>query len=100
MGIFNSFSTINQINTQLKDLENQITITRDMVMRDASKMELERCLNLLKKMHQNLINTFSQSSTAMAASYTIYNCKMTMPEILTYSKNVIMNLAVIIAKMD
>lgn len=96
MGLFNAMSSINDINRLLKDLENQVTITQDLVARGASASTLNNSLNVLKSIHQQMIDTFSQSSGAQTAVYKLFGDKMRMHDILTYSKNVIYNLAAII----
>lgn len=37
MGFFNAMSSINKINNLLKDLENQVTISQDLVQSNASR---------------------------------------------------------------
>lgn len=96
MGLFNATSSIMKINRLLKDLENQITITQSMVERDVPASMLSYSLNVLKSIHQQLIETFSQSSGARVAMFSIFGEKMQMDSILTYSKNVIYNLHAII----
>lgn len=96
MGLFNATSSIMKINRLLKDLENQITITQSMVERDVPASMLSNSLNVLKSIHQQLIETFSQSSGARVAMFSIFGEKMQMDAILTYSKNVIYNLHAII----
>lgn len=96
MGLFNAMSSINRINNLLKDLENQVTITQDQVRRNAPLETLQNSLNVLKHIHQNLIDTFSNSGGARTAMFTLFGDKMRMHDILTYSKNVIYNLAAII----
>lgn len=96
MGLFNATSSIMKINRLLKDLENQITITQNLVKKDAPASMLNNSLNVLKSIHQQLIDTFSQSSAARVAMFTIFGEKMQMDGILTYSKNVIYNLYAII----
>lgn len=96
MGLFNAMSSINKINCLLKDLENQVTITQDQVRRNAPVETLQNSLNVLKHIHQDLIDTFSNSSGARAAMFTIFGDKMRMHGILTYSKNLIYNLYAII----
>ena len=49
MGFFNAMSSINKINNLLKDLENQVTISQDLVQSNASRWQLENCLNVLKR---------------------------------------------------
>ena len=98
MGFFNGMKSVNKINNLLKDLENQVTISQDYVQRGASKATLENCLNVLIKIHQDLINTFSGSSTARVSMYTLFGEKMRMDGILQYSKNLIMNLKSIISQ--
>lgn len=96
MGLFNAVSSISKINGLLKDLENQVTITQDLVANNAPISMLNNSLNILKSIHQQLIDTFSQSSAARVAMFTIFGDKMQMEGILTYSKNVIYNLYAII----
>lgn len=96
MGLFNATSSIMKINRLLKDLENQITITQSLVERDVPASMLNNSLNVLKSIHQQLIDAFSQSSAARVAMFTIFGEKMQMDGILTYSKNVIYNLYAII----
>lgn len=92
MGFFNAMSSINKINNLLRDLENQVTISQDLVQRGASKYELQRSVNVLRSIHQELINTFGNSAGARTAMYTIFGDKMKMDGILTYSKNVTLHL--------
>ena len=92
MGLFNAMSSINKINNLLKDLENQVTITQDQVSRNAPTETLQNSLNVLKHIHQDLMDTFSNSSGARTAMFIIFGDKMRMHDILTYSKNVIYNL--------
>lgn len=96
MGFFNGMKSVNNINNLLKDLENQVTITQDWVQRGAPKTSLENSVNVLSRIHQELIDTFSGSSTARVSMYTLFGEKMRMDGILQYSKNVIMNLKSII----
>lgn len=96
MGFFNAMSSINKVNNLLKDLENQVTITQDLVRRNAPVENLQNSLNVLKHIHQDLIDTFSNSGGARISMFTIFGDKMRMHDILTYSKNVIYNLAAII----
>ena len=96
MGFFNAMSSINKVNNLLKDLENQVTITQDQVRKNASAETLQNSMNVLKHIHQELINTFSNSSGARVSMFTLFGKKMRMNDILTYSKNVIYNLATII----
>lgn len=96
MGFFNAMSSINTVNNLLKDLENQVTITQDQVRKNASAETLQNSMNVLKHIHQELINTFSNSSCARVSMFTLFGNKMSMHDILTYSKNVIYNLAAII----
>ena len=98
MGFFNGMSTINRINNLLKDLENQVTITQSMVESHAPKQNLENCLNAHKRIHQELIDAFSGSSTARVSVFKNFGDKMRMHDILTYSKNVSLHLASIIAQ--
>lgn len=96
MGLFNAMSSVNKINQLLKDLENQVTITQDQVSKNAPAETLQNSLNVLKHIHQELIDTFCQSRGARICMYTIFGDKMNMHGILTYSKNVIYNLYAII----
>lgn len=96
MGFFNAMSSINRINNLLVDLENQVTITQNLVQTNASRWQLENNLNVLKRIHQDLIDNFSNSSAARVAVFTLFGDKMRMDAILMYSKNVAMNLAAII----
>ena len=96
MGLFNATSSIMKINRLLKDLENQITITQGLIERDAPASMLNNSLNVLKSIHQQLIDIFSQSSAARVAMFSIFGNKMQMEAILTYSKDVIYNLYAII----
>ena len=96
MGFFNAMSSINKINSLLKDLENQVTISQDLVQSIASRWQLDNSLNVLKRIHQDLIDTFSNSSGARVSVFTLFGDKMRMDGILTYSKNLIYNLNAII----
>ena len=96
MGFFNAMSSINKINSLLKDLENQVTISQDLVQSNASRWQLDNSLNDLKRIHQDLIDTFSNSSGARVSVFTLFGDKMRMDGILTYSKNLIYNLTAII----
>lgn len=96
MGFFNAVSSINKINNLLKDLENQVTITQEMIETGAPKHNLENCLNVHKRIHQDLIDVFSGSGGARTAMYKIFGVNMRMEDILTYSKNLTLNLVAII----
>lgn len=96
MGFFNAISSINEINGLIRDFENQVTITQSQVQNGASKTTLNNSLNVLKSIHQRLIDTFGNSSGARVAMYTVFGDKMQMGDLLTYTKNVIMNLYAII----
>ena len=96
MGFFNAMSSIDKINNLLKDFENQVTISQDLVERDAPTQMLINNLNVLKSIHQQLIDTFSNSAGARTAMFTIFGDKMQMHGILTYTKNVILHLNAII----
>ena len=96
MGFFNAMSSIGTINQLLKDLENQVTICQSQVQNNVSTAVLNNSLNVLKDIHQKLIDNFSNSSAARVATYTIFGDKMRMDGILTYSKNVIYHLNAII----
>lgn len=98
MGLFNAMSSINRINNLLKDLENQVTITQDQVRKDAPAETLQNSLNVLKRIHQEMIDAFSKSSAARVSAFTVFGDKMRMHDVLTYSKNVIYNLTAIINK--
>ena len=50
----------------------------------------------MKSIHQQLIDTFSNSSTARTAMFKIFGDKMQMHGILTYTKNVTLHLNSII----
>ena len=89
MGFLNAMSSVGKINELLKDFENEVTISQDLVRRDAPKESLMNSLNVMKSIHQQMIDTFSNSSAARVAVYKIFGDKMRMCEILTYSKNVI-----------
>lgn len=96
MGFFNAISSINKVNNLLKDLENQVTITQDLVRRNAPAEVLQNSLNVFKHIHQDLIDTFGNSSAARVSMFTLFGDKMRMHDILTYSKNLIYNLVEII----
>ncbi len=89
--------SINSINGLLKDLENQVTISQDQASRNAPISSLEGSLNVLKDIHQKMINAFASSSAARISVFKLFGEKMRMnDDVLTYSKNVIYNLAAII----
>lgn len=92
MGLFNAMSSINRVNNLLKDLENQVTITQDQVRRNVPVETLRNSLNVLKHIHQELIDTFSNSSGARVSMFTLFGDKMRMHDILIYSKNIVYNL--------
>ena len=96
MGLFNAMASVNKINSLLKDFENQITISQDLVERNAPAWQLNNSLNVLKSIHQQLIDIFSNSSTARVAMFKIFGDKMQMDGILTYTKNVCLHLNSII----
>lgn len=96
MGFFNAMSSIARINELLKDFENQVTISQDLVQRNAPKENLINSLNVMKSIHQQMIDIFSNSAGARTAMFKIFGDKMQMDGILTYSKNVIYNLYAII----
>ncbi len=96
MGLLNAVSSINKVNRLLKDLENQVTITQNQVRSNVSVDTLQNSLNVLKHIHQDLIDTFSNSGSARVSVFTFLGDKMRMHDILTYSKNVIYNLTAII----
>ena len=92
MGLFNAMASVNKINSLLKDFENQVTISQDLVARNAPAWQLNNCLNVMKMIHQQLIDNFSNSITARVAMFKIFGDKMQMDGILTYTKNVILHL--------
>lgn len=100
MGFFNAISSINKINALLKDLENQVTITQGQIEHNAPVQNLRNSLNVHKRIHQDLIDLFGHSSAAQVAMFTIFGDKMQMHGILTYSKNLICNLAAVIATRE
>lgn len=97
MGFFNAMSSINRINNLLKDLENQVAITQGQIERNAPTHMLENSLNIHKQIHHKLIDAFSNSSGARVSMFSIFGEKMRMDDVLTYSKNLTMNLATLIA---
>lgn len=98
MGFFNAMSSIGRINGLLRDLENQVAITQGQIENGASTSNLIYSLNVHKRIHQDLIDAFSGSSGARTAVYTVFGEKMRMDDVLTYSKNLAMNLAAIIGR--
>ncbi len=96
MGFFNSMSSINKINNLLRDLENQVTITQGMIESNAPLYNLENSLNVHKRIHQELVDVFSGSGGARVSVYKIFGENARMDDILTYSKNLVMNLVAII----
>lgn len=98
MGFLNAMSSINKVNNLLKDLENQVTITQGQINSNAPVYMLENSLNTHKRIHQELINAFSNSGGARVSMYTVFGDKMRMDDILSYSKNLSMNLAAVIAQ--
>lgn len=98
MGFFNAMSSINKVNNLLKDLENQVTITQGQIERRAPLSNLENSLNVHKRIHQELIDIFSNSGGARVSVYSVFGDKMRMDDVLMYSKNLAMNLASIIAQ--
>ena len=98
MGFFNAMSSINKVNNLLKDLENQVTITQGQIERNAPLSNLENSLNVHKRIHQELIEAFSNSGGARVSVYTVFGDKMRMDDVLMYSKNLAMNLAAIVAQ--
>ena len=97
MGFFGGMSAINKINKLLKDLENQVTITQGQLESNAPTSNLRNSLNVHKRIHQDLIDTFGSSNLAMGAPYRVFGDKMNMDGILTYSKNLIYNLTAVIS---
>lgn len=98
MGFINAMSSINKINNLLKDLENQVAITQGQIESHAPVYMLENSLNTHKQIHQELIDVFSNSGGARVSVYTVFGDKMRMDDILSYSKNLAMNLAAVIAQ--
>lgn len=96
MGFLNAMSSINKINNLLKDLENQVAITQGQIESHAPVYMLENSLNTHKRIHQELIDTFSNSGGARVSMYTVFGDKMRMDDVLSYSKNLAINLAAII----
>lgn len=95
MGFFNAMSSINKINKLLKDLENQVTITQGLIESRAPKFNLENSLNVHKRIHQELIDTFSNSGGARVSMFKIFGDNMRMDDVLRYSKNMILNIVAI-----
>ncbi len=96
MGFFNAMSSINKVNNLLKDLENQVTITQGQIERNAPLSNLENSLNVHKRIHQELLEVFSNSGGARVSVYTLFGNKMRMDDVMMYSKNLIYNLNAII----
>lgn len=96
MGFFNAMSSINRVNNLLKDLENQVAITQGQIESHALVYMLENSLNTHKRIHQELLDAFSNSGGARVSVFTIFGEKMRMDDVLAYSKNLAMNLAAII----
>lgn len=92
MGFFNSMRTVGEINRLLKDFENIVTIAQSQVQDNADKLTLINSLNVMKNIHQQLINQFSNSAGARIATYTIFGDKMQMDALLNYTKKVCYNL--------
>lgn len=72
MGLFNAISSIGKINNLLKDLENQIIITQRQVANNAPTSNLQNSFNVLKKIHQELIDLFGNSNGASCAVYSFF----------------------------
>ena len=96
MGFFNAMSAIGNINSLLKDFENEVVISQDLVQRDAPPEQLNDCLIVMKRLHQRLIDNFGSSAAARCAMFTIFGDKMQMDGILTYTRNVCYHLYSII----
>ncbi len=96
MGFFNAMSSINKVNNLLKDLENQVTITQGQIENGAPLSNLVNSLNVHKRIHQDLLDVFSNSGGARVSVYTLFGDKMRMDDVLTYSKNLVLNLTAII----
>ncbi len=96
MGFFNAMSSINKVNNLLKDLENQVTITQGQIGSGAPLSNLVNSLNVHKRIHQDLLDVFSNSGGARVSVYTLFGDKMRMDDVLTYSKNLVLNLTAII----
>lgn len=92
MGLFNGLSSIGEINGLLRDFENQVTISQAQVESGAPRATLESSLNVMKSIHQRLIDLFTNSAMARTAMFTVFGDKMQMHGILTYTKNVIYHL--------
>ena len=96
MGFFNAMSAIGNINGLLKDFENEVIISQDLVERGAPTAQLNDCLTVMKRLHQQLIDNFVSSAAARQAMFTIFGDKMQMDGILTYTKTVCYHLNFII----
>ena len=96
MGLFNAVSTVSDINRLLKDFENQTFIIRSQMQECASPMTLKNSLNVLKSIHQQLINKFCSSSAARVAMFTIFGNKLQMDGVLTCTKGIIYDINAII----
>lgn len=96
MGLLNWMDSMSNINKLLKDFENEVTITQDLVANGWSVSLIEHHLNVMKDIHQQLINNFAKSSGAQGAAFHIFGKSMLMDEILTYTKNVCLHLSAIV----
>ncbi len=92
MGLFNAMSTVNDINRLLKDFENQTFIIQSQIRESASPSTLNNSLNVLKSIHQQLINKFCNSSAARVAMFSIFGRKCQMDGVLTCTKHTIYEL--------
>lgn len=97
MGFFNAMSSVNKINSLLAELERQVIQSQQLLESNSSRQSLDSVLSRMKCIHQELIDTFSNSSGARISMYRIFGDQMRMDGILMYSRNVTMNLAAIIA---
>lgn len=89
MGLLNGMRTIGEINSLLRDLENQVTILKGQYNRKVSKDELNNSINVLRSIHEQLIVKFASSAAARGATYSVFGDRMQMDGILSYSKNII-----------
>lgn len=96
MGFFNAMSSVNKINGLLTEFEQQVLLSQQLLETNASKQTLDCVLNRMAVLHQELIDTFSNSSGARVSMYHMFGDKMRMDGILMYTKNVTMNLAAVI----
>lgn len=100
MGIFNWMDSMAHINSLLKDFENEVIITQDLVENGGSAYLLRTHLNVMRDIHQQLINNFGKSAGARIAAFHIFNQSLTMHELLTYTKNVCLHLSTIVQNRE